>query len=255
MNQLVNSTFANHRSPEDYRSWLAGRHESEDLKAIALRAISLYVRAKEEPNSSDQFLDELLTAAAHPRFVVWEVALPLLAELAECSAASRTRIRALASNKDSELRRRSIQYINDNYPRDFCVDLLRLMLTDRSSRVRGFAAGRIESLNLVELLPLMDEALSREKNAATRFEIEFSMCLLRDNHFEYDNHNGYNLVLRFADNWPRQIVWPGGLTREEVRAVGVDCIRDQVRESPGFKDWIADGRPWAWEIKQGQYAD
>jgi hypothetical protein len=80
-------------------------------------------------------------------------------------------------------------------------------------------------------------------------ELEFAIHLLRDNFFEYEDSNGYNLVLRFPELWPPKTIWPGQIDRERVMRDGIVTIREEVRDS--FIDGAIEGlrRPWAWNTE------
>lgn len=218
--------------PESYRSWIDSRHEPVELKRVAYRAVDCYEQLASGDHQDEQTLDELYEAACHPRFVVWDVGLALLFHLSETSTWARRRIEAMAGESKAELRRRSFQYLSDDFPRTFCVKLLSGRLADRSAKVRGLAASRIETLGLRELLPHLEEALAKERNDATRSEMKFAMGLLRDNYYEREN-NGYALVLRNGDRGPGGTVWISQfrmepLSAERVREIGIDVIRNEV---------------------------
>jgi len=241
-----------HFTPQSFRDWLNHRRETKSLKSIASRAIDAFEMAWDNSHGIEHLLDAMYSAATHPRFVVWEVGLPLLSRLAQRSVDARERISSLAVARQAEIRRRSIQYLNDLYPRAFCVDLLRLLLADRSAVVRGFAAGRTERLNLHEMLPTLQAVRDKEKNKTAVFELELAIHLLRDNFFEYENSNGYNLVLRFPELWPPMVIWPAQIDRERVMRDGIDAIRREVRDQSVGGAVGGLRRPWAWDTARSE---
>ncbi|MCA8993589.1 MAG: HEAT repeat domain-containing protein [Planctomycetaceae bacterium] len=238
-------TFS-HSSPGDFRSWIDGRHESDELKQSARDAVDDYESALAACNAADS-VDRLYDAAIHFRSIVWEVALPLLSQLAGSSDLARQCIQRMSTERNSELRRRSIQYLDDFYPRSFCIQLLHALLQDRSAKVRGFAASRIEGLGLVELLPNLKTALHSEKNKVARFELDYALCLLRDGYYEM-HRSGYCLAIRNADSGPGGAVWIRNfrgkpLSAERVRELGIEVVCREVLDNHGVKPL----RPWQWK--------
>ncbi len=67
--------------PDNFADWLQRRTEPATLKAIAYSAIDAFRTFHSGTINRNGSLDTLYFAACHPRFVVWEVALPLLAKL------------------------------------------------------------------------------------------------------------------------------------------------------------------------------
>ncbi|MCY2967592.1 MAG: hypothetical protein NT069_28835 [Planctomycetota bacterium] len=230
---------------QSLREWLKSRHESLELKSIATQAMDAFDDLVHDRGDHGVALDRLAAAAGHSRMVVWDLGLSLLARLAEDSEPARDRIWELARSRTAECRRRSVQYLTDGYPREFCVKLLGQLLVDRSAIVREFAAGRCCQLVIREHLPAIASALESEKNLTTRSGMQLSYFLLRDNFFEYENDNGYNIVLNFPEKFPAFWLWPGQVTREQVASVGPEAFRQRTRaelESRG----VASGRPWRW---------
>jgi hypothetical protein len=235
-------------SPQSYRKWLESRQEPRELKMIAVRAIDAFESLSHDQMAIEEALDCLYFAASHSRFVVWEVGLPLLARVAEQSQDARARILELAREPKAENRRKSIQYLSDGFPRTFCTAILDELLTDRSAKVRGFSAGRCCSLALNELIPSIAAARSIEKDPTAQFELDFAFYLMRDNFFEYENANGYNLVLNFPEEYPSRQVWPGQISKEMVSRDGVEAIRNRFR-ALHFHLGV-QRRPWNWNAEQ-----
>jgi hypothetical protein len=233
---------------QSYREWLQSRHEPPELKMIAVRAIEAFESITNDRESSEEPLDHLYCAASHSRFVVWEVGLPLLAQIAEQSEDARAKILDLARDRKSENRRRSIQYLSDRFPRKFCVAILAELLTDKSARVRGFSAGRCCGLALNELLPSISMARSIERDQTAQFELDFAFHLMRDNFYEYEDRNGYNIVLNFPEEYPASHVWPGQVTKDMVLTEGVAAIRSRVGAENVSLGILR--RPWNWSAEQ-----
>jgi hypothetical protein len=115
----VNTEFEPLPWPDNFADWLRHRNEPESLKAIAYTAIDSFRAIVNGAISRDGSLDSLYLAACHPRFVVWDVALTLLAKLGESDKHAREKIVALSHESKAELRRRSVQCLNDRYSRSY----------------------------------------------------------------------------------------------------------------------------------------
>lgn len=233
---------------QSYREWLDSRSEPPELKIIAVRAIDAFESITHDRETIEEPLNDLYLAASHQRFVVWEVGLPLLAQIAEHSKDARAKILNLAHDRKAENRRRSIQYLSDGFPRTFCTAILAELLMDKSARVRGFTAGRCCALALNELLPSISMARAIEKDQTAQFELDFAFHLMRDNFYEYENSNGYNIVLNFPEEYPARHVWPGQVTKDMVLIEGVEAVRSRIR-AENFSLGILR-RPWNWNAEQ-----
>lgn len=233
---------------QSYLRWLESRNEPPELKMIAVRAIDAFESITHDRKTIEEPLNCLYLAASHPRFVVWEVGLPLLAQIAERSSDARAKILDLAHDRKAENRRRSIQYLSDGFPRTFCVAILAELLMDKSARVRGFSAGRCCGLALNELLPSISKARAIEKDQTAQFELDFAFHLMRDNFYEYEDRNGYNIVLNFPEEYPACYVWPGQVTKDMVSSEGVEAIRSRIRAENVSLGILR--RPWNWNAEQ-----
>lgn len=100
---------------------------------------------------------------------------------------------------------------------------------DKSARVRGFAAGRCCGLALNELLPSIAISRATEKAQTTKFELDLAFHLMRDNFYEYEDCNGYDIVLNFPEEYPARHVWPGQVTKDMVLSEGVEAVRSRIR--------------------------
>lgn len=229
---------------QSYREWLGSRSEPPELKIIAVRAIDAFESITHDRKTIEEPLIDLYFAASHPRFVVWEVGLPLLAQIAEHYEDARAKILNLAHDRKSENRRRSIQYLSDGFPRKFCIALLAELLMDKSARVRGFAAGRCCGLALNELLPSIAISRATEKAQTTKFELDLAFHLMRDNFYEYEDCNGYHIVLNFPEEYPARHVWPGQVTKDMVLSEGVEAVRSRIRAENVSLGILR--RPWNW---------
>ncbi len=52
---------------------------------------------------------------------------------------------------------------------------------------------------------------------------------MRDNFYEYEDSNGYNIVLNFPEEYPVCHVWPRQVTKDMVLSEGVEAVRSRIR--------------------------
>lgn len=234
--------------PDNFADWLQRRTEPATLKAIAYSAIDAFRSFHSGTINRNGSLDTLYFAACHPRFVVWEVALPLLAKLSETDKSAREKIFALSQVGKAELRRRSIQYINDRYPRSYCVSILSRLITDRSAKVKDVVAGRISSLNLTELLPAIQHALAQEKDPKIQWCYNHALSLMRDG-YHYDiREKDATLWLYYPEQYPAstpyirdaQLRFEDG---EDIRKIKADTLHQHSHMLLGRRDWEWDDEP------------
>ncbi len=87
-----------------------------------------------------------------------------------------------------------------------------------------------------------------EKDRTAQFELDFAFHLMRDNFYEYEDTNGYKIVLNFPEEYPARNVWPGQVNTNMVSSEGVEAIRNRIRAqslSLGIQR-----RPWNWNAEQ-----
>ena len=238
----VNAEFELLPWPDNFADWLQHRSEPATLKAIAYSAIDAFRTLQKGTITRDGPLDTLYLAARDPRFVVWEVALPLLAKLSETDKAAREKIVALSHDGKAELRRRSVQYMNDRYSRSYCISILSRLLTDRSAKVKDVVAGRIACLNLTELLPAIEQALAQEKDAKVQWCYTHVMSLMRDG-YHYDiRDKDATLWLYYPERFPAsspcirdaQLRFENG---DDIGKIKADCLREHSHILLCRRDW------------------
>lgn len=220
----VNAAFEPLPWPDNFTDWLNHRSEPTSMKDIAHSAIDAFKTCSNRTKFCDGQLDTLYLAACHPRFVVWGVGLPLLAKLAETNRHAREKIVELSRESKAEFRRRSIQYLNDRYPRLYCVSILSRLLIDRSAKVKDVVAGRIACLNLTELLPSIEQALAQEKEPAIQWSYAHVISLMRDG-YHYDvRGDGPTLWLYYPDLYPASSLCVGDAQLRFERGENIDKI-------------------------------
>lgn len=238
----MNAEFVALPWPENFVDWLQHQKEPDALKAIATSAIDAFRSLSNGTILREGPLSILYEAACHPRFVVWEVGLPLLAKLAETDSDARAKIAALSCEGRSELRRRSIQYLIDRHSRSFCLSILRRLLTDRSAKVKDVVAARISSLNLTELIPALEHALSEETNSGIRWSYTHVISLMQHG-FHYDARDDKStLWLQYPDAFPVSAICISEAQSrfekgDDIEQIKADCLQRYPHMFHGRRDW------------------
>ncbi len=237
------------RSPESFREWISHHNERPELRELALDTVDVFEQILLSSPPSSELTGKLADAAMHSHQIVWEIGLSSLLLLGESRDDARSFIAEMAHSRKMEHRRRSIRYLTDRHPRSFSIAILSTLLQDRSGKIRGFAAGQIERLNLRELIPVLERAVEQESQRTVRFEIELSLALLRRNYFEYENTHGYALVLRCEQLFPPVHYWPGRIagepvSRDAVARHGIAIAFDEMRRNSGQQAVNTIRRPW-----------
>ena len=52
---------------------------------------------------------------------------------------------------------------------------------------------------------------------------------MRDNFYEYEDSNGYHIVLNYPEDYPARHIWYTQVTREMVANEGLESIRSRVK--------------------------
>ena len=214
-----------------YREWLKHQKAPEELIAESSQAIADYDTIAASPKDTATPLERLSTAAMHSRFVVWDVALALLSRLAATLPAARDHILKMSHSSRLQIRQRSMLYIG-GLPSDFCAELVGRLLSDRSAKVRSYAATKIECLDLTQLVPNLDGAADKETDAQAQEIMQLNASLMRQGYVEY-NEPFYSISVRVSPGYRTSIRYFRGelLTSESVQRIGVSKIRKSLSDS------------------------
>lgn len=217
------------------RNWLAHQKASPDQIRMASQAIDDYEAVFASPGDSALELARLNNAALHPRKVVWEVSVTFLAALAAKHPAAREYLNAMSMSSKVRIRERSI-YILGGLPRDFCLDIVGRLLSDRSAKLRCYAATRVECLDLTELQPELRGIADREKDSKTREAIRLLADLMEHGFIE-NKTPPYSILVRVIPGYHVSTTTHGNqrLTPALVEQIGIKTIRDKLAGSPAAR--------------------
>jgi hypothetical protein len=168
----------------------------------------------------------IVDAAAHERLLVAMTAVELLQALsARWPALVSRAIERLISSPKAHARFAAMCATTKHADPDVLRATIRRGLLDKSGRVRWKAADRAERLELRDLLPDIERALSVEKNAKTRSTIAYHQQMLRDGYIaKTQADGGISLWVRTANGSTGSF-----FEAEVVRERGIEAIVAELR--------------------------
>jgi hypothetical protein len=168
------------------RRFVSEQSLSVERRALALDAIDAFVSfdARQELAS----LEPLAAAASSTNKAVYEVGAQLLALLARRFDAARDRWRVLATSRSATARFHAIAYLDGQMPEAFLLEVLRLGLADRATRVRAKSVEVTEAFELRELLPDLERLATEEKAEAVLEALADYLPMLRDGYALSPDH-------------------------------------------------------------------
>ena len=244
MNDCFFDTSTGRGTPSLYRYWMKKAKCSDADRRIFISACEAFDAAYTHDYSDVISIEPIIRAARHSRKDVWEAGTLMLTQLAHTNMIARIAISNMANDKLAANRSRALFYLSDQYPREYCLDLLNVGVRDKSFSVAHVAAWKALELNLGELAEPISDRLKTVKKSIVRFELEMIVGLMRNGVYEYYNENGYTIVVSFPTRCPNLIVWPGCVAEGELQALGLAEIRKRIEES-GL-DCLPNGRQWKW---------
>ncbi|GAB5407543.1 MAG: hypothetical protein Aurels2KO_57740 [Aureliella sp.] len=237
-------TTSKQGTPELYRDWTQKAKCEDDDRQLLNLACEAFEQRHEEPQGGC-CLQAILTAAKHKRRAVWEIGSLMLSQLAQQYSDARDLLLELATSRSSVHRLRAIADLTDDFPREFCVDIVRSSIGDRSEVVAHAASWMAVHLNLKELAPVIATRTGSIKLPIRAEEMRMNTDLLQQEYHEYENENGYNVVFAFSDLFPSQVIWPGGVERGDIEKQGLQSVAARVRACLIPLD--SARTPWKWK--------
>jgi hypothetical protein len=152
----------------------------------------------------------VVDAARSPYFVSWDIGLRFLCRLGARHEVARQAMRTLVETGRANMRGRTLASVRDRLPKEFCIEMARRGLADKSKSVRVAAGQLCLRLLLTEMLTELEVTARSECHPKTRLDFDWSIGLLRDAYFLYPQPNGSQaLVVRLSDGVPLELVWLG----------------------------------------------
>jgi len=228
----------------DYREWVHQRRDDRQKKVLAERALDTFEALAACDAVPADRLTPILEAAAAPHQVAWEIGMHFLCRLGARHEPAREAMRGLMRSRKAEVRARLLGAVHDRLPKEFCIELARRGLADKSKRVRGVAAIVCRCFILTEMLDDLRQAASAEADPAAKWEMELAVGLIRDTYFVYPRPDGSRaFVVRLSDGCPAEMLWPGPgwCTPADIDRRGPAAVAEEIRRVSG-----RTVRPFRW---------
>lgn len=170
---------AAYRIPEN---WIARFLEPRypDLVEPYREAGGITVRALRDGHLDDADLDTLIGYVRHPASVLAGAAGDMLGILAGVFPSALRAVEVLGSDSRAAVREQAIGALLRSEPTPVHERVYAAALGDRSKNLRAYAAQSIQSQRVEALLPALDAAAGRERDAATKTLLTEQAALLRD---------------------------------------------------------------------------
>lgn len=178
---------------------------------------------------TEALLAPLVAAVSDTRDTVARPAHYVLWALTDFSTAARQAVSQLSRNPRGHVRTWAVLCVGRGAPRPFQLDVRGRGLSDRCALVRRRAASQALSHRLRELLPALEAAVARERNAAVRQELDTCHRPLRDGYFLTPADGGVDVTVAIEGGGV------GGrfVSRAELETRGVEAIVSKLRQRPG----------------------
>jgi len=191
---------------DKYDSWFATYLEPRypELVAPLRAALDAYDRIQRQKRIDSADLQPIVDVARSHRRPLYENASNLLEALTADHREARDAVAEMAKDRKAQVRFNAIICLGRRTPREFCVNLLCQALSDKSARVRQKAADWAQRLDLSEIVPDLERALSNETHAGAKRTIEFGLRLMRDGYILDDR-----VPIAFRSPFPPDTESPG----------------------------------------------
>jgi hypothetical protein len=124
-------------------------------------------------------LEATTRAVSNSREGVYDIGTEVLGALADYDQRALQVIATLARSQDARVRHNAIICLTDETPLEAELEVIRITLSDRSSRVRRKAADWASHLHLQQLLPDLRSALIRETHQEAREVVAWAVNALQ----------------------------------------------------------------------------
>jgi hypothetical protein len=194
----------------DYREWVRQRPDDRSKKPLAEGAMDTFEALANQKAIEPDDLTPIIDAARSPYIVAWDIGMHFLCRVAAIHEVGRNAMRNLLACGKAQVRVNLITELHDRLPKEFCIELIRRGLVDRSKRVREAAADKARILILHELLPDLKRCEEDELQAEMKLAMNWAIALIRDGYFVNTLPDGSkSLVVRISDGYPAQLFSPG----------------------------------------------
>ena len=200
------------------------RSQGAGLEPKLKDALTAYDAIATDPDASAESIAPLVRAALDPHVAIHEHGTELLALLTADHEAARVAVAKMSGQSNWQYRFNALLCLGTSTPKDYATALVRRLLADPISRVRGKAAEQALHLGLASLTETIGTATDSETSDTALHAFEFSRDLMRD---------GYTVKPAAGGFWIT--VWTGSgatgswYSEADIAKRGLPAILDALR--------------------------
>ncbi len=211
-----------------YESWIENylKPRYPELVPILKEALDAYENIESNKSINEADLMKIVEVASSHRGPLYESVTTLLGELSTKYAEACEAIDKMFHSSKAQIRFNALLSLNQNTPNDLCLKIISKGLLDKSTKVKIKAADWAERLNLVEVVPFLESALSSESNEKVKCNFDFSLRLLRDGYILREtDENIFTLSVRHENSLGVRRV-----TKSELDTKGLEALIEEMQD-------------------------
>lgn len=220
--------MANGPEHERYAAWFERRRGPRDPQdeATLLAIANAYDQAMHSGVLSANQLERVVGAASSARPLLWKNASEMLATLSGRFPAAADAIVSMSRSRRAHVRFAALCSLGKETPTAVTDTLLRVALSDKSSRIRWKAVDQANRLARLTLVPEITAALATETNERARRSMELDLRMLRDGHWVRPESAGWSsITVKRRDGVASRRV-----RDEELQSKGLESILAELRK-------------------------
>jgi hypothetical protein len=198
------------------REWVYFNLFEETQREIIFKALDAWDAAAVDSTNTLKQLDPILQAAKHPNLSTRRIGLSLLILLAQIHEAAQQGLLSLLDCKRAVTRWQCITHIDyyrvKDLPSEFIEQIIRKGIDDRLPRTRQAAGDLLMRYQRKDLISLLENRLSVEKDAETVKSFQFVIPLVRDGYFLEESPEGELRLTR----WTPYSIAGGPISKEDA---------------------------------------
>jgi hypothetical protein len=200
------------------------RAQGPELTPKLKDALAAYDAAAADPGASTESIAPIVRAALDPHVAIHEPGSQLLAHLTASHEAARVAVTKMARQTNWQYRFNALLCLGPSTPKDFAAELVRTLLGDSSSRVRGKAAEQALQLGLASLTEAVRQATATESSDTAIHALELSRDLMRDGYATRPARGGF-----FITVWTGSGTTGSWYSEADVAKRGLEAIVNDLR--------------------------
>jgi hypothetical protein len=200
------------------------RSQGPELERKLKDALAAYDTAAANPAAKTVSIAPIVRAALDPHVAIHEPGAQLLAHLTANHEAARVAVTKMARQANWQFRFNALLCLGPSTPKDFAAEIVRALLADSSSRVRGKAAEQALHLGLASLTEAVGQATATESSDTAIHALELSRDLMRDGYSMKPARGGF-----FITVWTGSGTTGSWYSEADVAKRGLQAILNDLR--------------------------